>query len=129
MTATAETTSVEQSVPLNQISCPTLGRDGKPPHVSTLIRWATRGTRLRDGSRLRLRAVRTPGGWRSRADWVQNFLDSVTSDRLGNDADDAEPGATAAPPKPRPPGPRRRSAREREAAAAQAGAILESIGA
>jgi hypothetical protein len=126
----SETTTSEQSVPFNRILCPTLGRDGKPPHVSTLIRWATRGTRLRDGSRVRLRAVKTPGGWRSSAEWVTQFLDILTRDRLGADSDDAEPGASATvtTPTPRPPAPRRRSARERDAAATRAGEILAGLG-
>jgi hypothetical protein len=49
-------------------------------HPSSAVRWATRGVRLRDGTRLRLQAFRAPGGWRTRPEWVQRFLDSLTTD-------------------------------------------------
>jgi hypothetical protein len=41
---------------------PALCRDGRKPHVNTLIRWVKRGARAGDGRRVVLETVRVPGG-------------------------------------------------------------------
>jgi hypothetical protein len=58
----------------------------KPVHPSTVGKWVTRGVRLRDGSRLRLAAIRYPGGWKLTADSLAAFLDRLTADSLGEDS-------------------------------------------
>jgi hypothetical protein len=52
-------------------------------HPSAPIRWITKGTVLSNGQRLKLQAVRTPGGWRIRRDWLDAFLAALTADRQG----------------------------------------------
>jgi hypothetical protein len=48
---------------------------------SAPIRWIQKGALLNDRSRLRLQAVRTPGGWRIRRDWLDDFLEAIADDR------------------------------------------------
>jgi hypothetical protein len=59
------------------------GRDGHPVHIATVTRWVTKGVRASDGSRIRLRAVRFPSGWRTTLDWVHEFIEAITADRSG----------------------------------------------
>jgi hypothetical protein len=59
-------------------------------HPSAVVRWIQRGTPLSTGSRLRLAAVRTPGGWRVRREDLEQFLEALTADRL-------RPGETGSP--------------------------------
>jgi hypothetical protein len=67
-------------------------------HVSpqAIVRWATLGTKLRNGERLKLKAVRSPGGWLTREDWLQEFLDTLTADRSGLTAPPCAPARAAA---------------------------------
>src|SRR4051812_36510170 len=58
------------------------GRGGRETHVSSVIRWITVGVRLSDDARLRVRATRTPGGWRITDADMDAFLAAVTEDRL-----------------------------------------------
>jgi hypothetical protein len=51
-------------------------------HPSAPLRWIARGSLLSTGERLRLRAVRAPGGWRVRREDLAAFLDTLTADRL-----------------------------------------------
>jgi hypothetical protein len=105
------------------------GRDGGPPHTSSLVRWITKGTRRRDGSRLRLRAVRAPGGWRTTESWVLEFYDALTRDRLGVDAhDDGDDTFATATPPTRTASPVPRSATERRAASERAAELLKQMG-
>jgi hypothetical protein len=62
------------------------GRNGKSLHVATLGRWRDPGVRARDGSRIRLRCVRFPSGWRTSIEWVHEFLVAITSDRARSDS-------------------------------------------
>ncbi len=103
------------------------GRDGSPAHVATLTRWIVKGTRLRDGTRLRLEAVRTPGGWRTCRQWVEAFLRALTEDRLGPD-DGPVPPAPDRSDRPVPP-LRRRTDAQRRADSARAGELLAAMGA
>jgi hypothetical protein len=67
---------------------------------STLARWCMKGIRLPDGGRLHLKGVRTPSGWCSTPEWVQEFFDAMTAAATVN-----------APP---PPGLAERDRRARE---------------
>jgi hypothetical protein len=60
------------------------GRQGRPVHISTLTRWVVKGVRASDGSRIRLRAVRFPSGWRTTLEWVHEFIQAITADRIGH---------------------------------------------
>ena len=51
-------------------------------HPSAVVRWIQKGTPLSTGSRLRLAAIRTPGGWRVRREDLEQFLEALTADRL-----------------------------------------------
>jgi hypothetical protein len=64
-------------------------------HPSAVVRWIQKGTPLSTGSRLRLAAVRTPGGWRVKPEDLDQFLEALTADRL-------RPGKDEAAPKPAP---------------------------
>jgi hypothetical protein len=55
-------------------------------HPSAAIRWITRGACLRNGNRIKLRAIRTPGGWRVRQEWLDEFLAVLTNDRQEPDS-------------------------------------------
>jgi hypothetical protein len=80
---------------------PTAGR-GQSPHIASAIRWCTKGVRAHDGSRIRLQALKTPGGWMSRGAWVMDFFERMTADRVA--AADSATGA----PLPVSPAQRRR---------------------
>jgi hypothetical protein len=51
---------------------------GDHPHISNAIRWVTRGISTRGGQRVRLRALKTPGGWMCSTDWILEFFESLT---------------------------------------------------
>jgi hypothetical protein len=55
-------------------------------HPNSVNRWILKGAALRDGSRHRLVALRTPGGWLVEQRDLDSFLDRLTSDALGNPA-------------------------------------------
>ena len=61
---------------------PALRRVGA--HPASGSRWILRGKKLSDGSVIRLRATRTPGGLRVRDEDMDEFLEAITADRLGN---------------------------------------------
>jgi hypothetical protein len=54
----------------------------KPVHTATLTRWILKGTALSDGSRVKLRAVRFPAGWRTTDEWVDEFHEAITANRF-----------------------------------------------
>jgi hypothetical protein len=72
-------------------------------HPTTLTRWALEGIRLSTGQRVKLRALRLPGGWRVTTEWLVEFVEQVTADRLAR----TQP-ATPAPTAPRSPAQRTR---------------------
>jgi hypothetical protein len=82
------------------------GRGGRPIHVATATRWATEGVRLADGSRLRLKALRLPGRWVTTDEWVDEFTEALTADRIGQSA--------PAPPRPSAEWQRRQDRTEAE---------------
>ena len=80
-----------------------------PNHPATVTRHILRGVKLRDGSTVKLAALRTPGGWLVTAEAVDEFISAITRDRCG------DPTAPT-PDEHRPPAFRRRAveAAERE---------------
>lgn len=60
-------------------------RDGKPLHPSTINRWINRGVVTRSGARVRLRALRCPGGWRILQKDVDAFLAAVGESCVSDD--------------------------------------------
>jgi hypothetical protein len=82
------------------------------------VRWITEGARLRDGTRLHLRAVRAPGRWLVEPGAAEEFIDRLTADRA--------PTPTSAPPADDPAPARTQAARRR--AAERAGRRLDEIG-
>ena len=56
-------------------------------HPSAIIRWMTRGTLLRNGTRLRLQHIKLPGSYRIKRQWLDEYLEALATDRQG--ADDA----------------------------------------
>jgi hypothetical protein len=69
-------------------------RGGRPVHVATVTRWIIQGARLRDGTRLRLRAVRLPGRWVVEPEAVDEFLATLTADRSGLPTEPAAAGSS-----------------------------------
>jgi hypothetical protein len=63
--------------------CPE-NRPGVSVSPTTVTRWVVVGVRLRDGSRLKLPAVRYPGGWRIAEDDFEQFIARLTADRTGD---------------------------------------------
>jgi hypothetical protein len=50
-------------------------------HPSAVIRWMNRGTLRPDGSRIRLQHIKLPGSYRIKQRWVDEYLESLASDR------------------------------------------------
>lgn len=61
-------------------------RDGKPLHPTTVARWILRGAATRAGKRIRLAALRRPGGWLILQADVEAFLAELGAS--GGGADD-----------------------------------------
>jgi hypothetical protein len=76
-------------------------RGTRPVHPATVLRWVLDGTRLPDGSRLRLEAVRCGGAWITTAEAIDRYLSALTSAPLA--------GRGTPTPPPRTPGQRRRA--------------------
>jgi hypothetical protein len=55
-------------------------------HPASITRWILKGAALRDGSRHRLVALRTPGGWLVEQRDLDSFLALLTTDALGKPA-------------------------------------------
>lgn len=50
---------------------------------SAVTRWILTGAALRDGARLKLKAIRLPGGFRTSEQWLDEFVEALTRDRTG----------------------------------------------
>jgi hypothetical protein len=61
-------------------------------HPASVIRWLTRGVRLKDGAILRLDGVSTPGQWRISAKALEAFLRAIAADRVEPHREKAKPG-------------------------------------
>jgi len=57
-------------------------RGDKRVHTATITRWILEGVTLSDGSKVKLRAVRFPAGWRTTDEWVDEFLEAITANRF-----------------------------------------------
>src|SRR5947209_2976801 len=57
---------------------PPPGRNGRPTHTSTLIRWITAGTAAPSGEVVRLRAVRLGGRWLTTREWLEEYARRLT---------------------------------------------------
>ncbi|MGO8903921.1 MAG: hypothetical protein ACLQU5_37140 [Isosphaeraceae bacterium] len=81
-------------------------------HPSAPTRWIMKGASLTDGSRVKLRAVRAPGGWLVRRSDLDQFLEVLTADRLRE----------STPPEPEPkPTPKAARLRKIKSKLAEAG--------
>jgi hypothetical protein len=85
-------------------------RGGKRCHLSTILRWITKGSKAPDGSVIRLEGRRLGGRWLTSKEALKRFSDLLTPHI------DAEALAT-----PRGPGKRRRDSE-------QAGKLLQQLG-
>jgi hypothetical protein len=64
------------------------GRNGSLPHFSTLVRWITDGAKARDGSTVKLDAIRLGGRWITSKEALIRFMDRLTVDPAhGREAD------------------------------------------
>ncbi|WP_165070846.1 hypothetical protein [Paludisphaera rhizosphaerae] len=59
--------------------------DGRGLSPQSVMRSILRGTQsVRQATeRIKLRAVRTPAGWLTTAEWVAEYVDALTADRVG----------------------------------------------
>jgi Protein of unknown function (DUF1580) len=53
-------------------------RNGKKTHISTLLRWATKGAKGPDGTIVRLEALRLGGRWVTSREAIQRFMERLT---------------------------------------------------
>jgi hypothetical protein len=98
----------EKTLPLNQAAQRVPPSRGKKTHISTLLRWITRGAKSPDGAVVRLEALRLGGRWLTSEEALQRFSQKLTP---------TFPGDTV--PAPRSPAARTRAS-ERAAAALEA---------
>lgn len=99
-------------------------RCGRPVHVATVTRWITEGARLRDGTRLSLRATRLPGRWVVEPEAVEEFLTALTADRSA----DLNAGRASIPAKSELRTAADRTTAARRKAHAEAARELDEIG-
>ena len=86
-------------------------RNGRKTHISTLLRWATKGAKAPDGTVVRLEALRLGGRWVTSREAIQRFAAALT-------------------PRPDVTGdaPRTRTAASRQRASERAAAELDGLG-
>jgi hypothetical protein len=72
-------TTIEKPIPLNAAAglIPP-ARNGKKTHLSTILRWITRGAKAPSGERVRLEAVRLGGRWITSREALQRFAERLT---------------------------------------------------
>jgi hypothetical protein len=51
---------------------------GGSRRIESAVQWVTRGVKTRGGQRVRLRALKTPGGWMCSSDWILEFFEALT---------------------------------------------------
>jgi hypothetical protein len=56
---------------------------GQGVSPSAVTRWILTGAARRDGTRLKLKAIRLPGGFRTTQQWIDEFIEILTRDRTG----------------------------------------------
>jgi hypothetical protein len=59
-------------------------REGKPTHVSTVLRWITKGVKLSNGEVVRLEGARCGGRWTTSVEAVARFMERLTAGTLGD---------------------------------------------
>jgi hypothetical protein len=59
-------------------------REGRPTHVSTVLRHITKGVRLPDGQIVHLEGARLGGRWITSVEAVQRFMERLTAGALGD---------------------------------------------
>jgi hypothetical protein len=59
-------------------------REGKPTHVSTILRWITKGVRLSNGELVRLEGVRLGGRWITSFEAFARFSERLTAGAIGD---------------------------------------------
>src|SRR5262249_29810591 len=57
-----------------------IGRDGRPVHVSTILRWILSGVRGPDGGKVRLDGARIGGRWTTSREALERFLAALNPD-------------------------------------------------
>jgi hypothetical protein len=72
-----------------------LGTEGRPTHVSTVLRAITRGIKAQDGKRVHLEAIRTCGRWTTSVEAVERFTARLTGAVLGQANDVGNVGPTS----------------------------------
>jgi hypothetical protein len=63
-------------------------------HSSAPVRWFRRGTLLADGSRLYLKHLRLPGGFRVKQEWLDTFLEALAKGKSNNSPTSAKPATS-----------------------------------
>ncbi len=63
-------------------------REGRPTHVSTLLRHITRGVRLSNGEIVRLEGARLGGRWVTSVEAVQRFMERLTAAAIRQSPDE-----------------------------------------
>ena len=58
---------------------PALARDGRKPHINSLIRWIQHGARAAGGRRVRLESFRTPAGLCTTDAAIERFLAALNA--------------------------------------------------
>jgi hypothetical protein len=61
-------------------------RGNRPVHAATLSRWIMKGVVGRDGNGIKLKALRTPGGWRTSGEWLTEFFEALARDKVAEPA-------------------------------------------
>jgi Protein of unknown function (DUF1580) len=64
-------------------------REGRPTHISTLVRHITKGIRLANGNVVRLEGARLGGRWITSVEAVQRFMERLTAGALGDASSDS----------------------------------------
>jgi hypothetical protein len=59
-------------------------RQGKPTHISTVLRWITKGVKLANGDVVRLEGARLGGRWTTSVEAVERFMERLTAGALGD---------------------------------------------
>src|SRR6478672_11134742 len=54
------------------------GRNGRPVHVTTILRWISTGQRAPGGNIVHLEGIRIGGSWRTSREALQRFAEQLT---------------------------------------------------
>jgi hypothetical protein len=66
-------------------------------HPSAPVRWMTRGSLLTGGSRVFLKSIRLPGGFRTTQEWLDEFLRVVADDKVPTPDESPKPATKPTP--------------------------------